>query len=101
MALESEWAVRPPLLGCELAEFVTPVIERVILFHVHDNFGSIVDVPRGGQIEPLRLDESRARRRIIAVARDGAGARAPPGAPAAGGAPGVAAGAGDAGGAGV
>ncbi len=42
--------------GCELAEFVTPVIERVILFHVHDNFGSIVDVPRGGQIEPLRLD---------------------------------------------
>ena len=42
--------------GCGLAEFVTPVIERVILFHVHDNFGSVVDVPRGGQIEPLRLD---------------------------------------------
>jgi sugar phosphate isomerase/epimerase len=42
--------------GCELAEFVTPVIERVILFDVHDNFGSVVAVPRGGQIEPLRLD---------------------------------------------
>jgi sugar phosphate isomerase/epimerase len=40
----------------ELAEFIEPAIERVILFHVHDNFGAVVDAPRAGQLEPLRLD---------------------------------------------
>ncbi len=44
------------IAGCELGDFVAPVLDRVILFHVHDNFGAVVDVPRGGQIEPLRLD---------------------------------------------
>jgi sugar phosphate isomerase/epimerase len=32
------------------------VLDRVILFHVHDNFGAGSDRPRAGGIEPLRLD---------------------------------------------
>jgi sugar phosphate isomerase/epimerase len=44
------------LVECPLAELVGPVLERVILFHMHDNFGATVDAPRAGGIEPVRLD---------------------------------------------
>ena len=44
------------LAGCELVELIEPVLEHVILFEVHDNFGSRADAPRAGGIEPLRLD---------------------------------------------
>jgi sugar phosphate isomerase/epimerase len=44
------------LIGRELIELVEPVLDRVILFHVHDNFGAGSDRPRAGGIEPLRLD---------------------------------------------
>jgi sugar phosphate isomerase/epimerase len=44
------------LAGRDLAAVIEPVLERVILFHVHDNFGGRVDAPRAGGIEPLRLD---------------------------------------------
>jgi sugar phosphate isomerase/epimerase len=44
------------IAGRGLAEFVEPVLERVILFHLHDNFGPLADAPRGGQLDPLRLD---------------------------------------------
>jgi sugar phosphate isomerase/epimerase len=44
------------LAGCELAELVEPVLERVILFHVHDNLGADHASPRSGGIEPLCLD---------------------------------------------
>jgi sugar phosphate isomerase/epimerase len=44
------------LAGCELVELVDPVLERVILFHVHDNLGARTGVPSRGGIEPLRLD---------------------------------------------
>ena len=49
------------LAGCELAELIEPVLDAVVLFHVHDNFGAPAGPgagghgPRGG-IEPLRLD---------------------------------------------
>jgi sugar phosphate isomerase/epimerase len=43
------------LAGCALTELVEPVLERVILFHVHDNFGASSS-PRAGAIEPVRLD---------------------------------------------
>jgi sugar phosphate isomerase/epimerase len=42
--------------GCELAELVEPVLDQVILFHVHDNFGARAEAPRAGGIEPVRLD---------------------------------------------
>jgi sugar phosphate isomerase/epimerase len=42
--------------GCALAEVVEPVLDRVILFHVHDNFGADIRGSRPGGIEPLRLD---------------------------------------------
>jgi sugar phosphate isomerase/epimerase len=42
--------------GCELAELVEPVLEQVIVFHVHDNFGARPHAPRAGGIEPVRLD---------------------------------------------
>jgi sugar phosphate isomerase/epimerase len=42
--------------GCELAELVEPVLEQVLLFHVHDNFGARPHAPRAGGIEPVRLD---------------------------------------------
>ncbi len=44
------------LAGCEIAELVEPVLERVILFHVHDNLGTGDLVPRSGGIEPVCLD---------------------------------------------
>ena len=40
----------------EIAEPVEPVLERVILFHVHDNLGTGDLVPRSGGIEPVCLD---------------------------------------------
>jgi len=44
------------LVGCELMELVEPVLDRVIVFGVHDNFGAAPGAPRSGGIEPLRLD---------------------------------------------
>jgi sugar phosphate isomerase/epimerase len=44
------------LAGCELAELVEPVLDRVTLFHVHDNLGSDNVAPRSGGIEPCCLD---------------------------------------------
>lgn len=44
------------LAGCELAELVEPVLDRVIVFGVHDNFGATPSAPRSGGIEPLRFD---------------------------------------------
>jgi sugar phosphate isomerase/epimerase len=41
---------------CELAELVEPVLDQVLLFHVHDNFGARPEAPRAGGIEPVRLD---------------------------------------------
>jgi sugar phosphate isomerase/epimerase len=43
------------LTGRDLLEVVEPVLDHVILFHVHDNFGA-GERPRAGAIEPLRLD---------------------------------------------
>jgi sugar phosphate isomerase/epimerase len=42
--------------GCALLELIEPVLDRVILFHVHDNFGARPAAPRAGGIEPVRLD---------------------------------------------
>jgi len=44
------------LAGCSILELVDPVLEQVILFHVHDNLGARTRVPCRGGIEPLRLD---------------------------------------------
>jgi sugar phosphate isomerase/epimerase len=44
------------LAGRELAEWIEPVLDGVVLFHVHDNFGADPDTPRAGGLEPLRLD---------------------------------------------
>lgn len=44
------------LAGCDVLELVEPVLEHVILFHVHDNLGARTRVPCRGGIEPLRLD---------------------------------------------
>jgi sugar phosphate isomerase/epimerase len=44
------------LAGCELVELVEPLLDRVIVFHVHDNFGADASAARAGGIEPLRLD---------------------------------------------
>jgi sugar phosphate isomerase/epimerase len=44
------------IAGCELLELVEPVLEHVILFHVHDNLGARTRAPSRGGIEPLRLD---------------------------------------------
>jgi sugar phosphate isomerase/epimerase len=44
------------IAGCQLRELVEPLLARVILFHVHDNFGARWDAPRAGGIEPVRLD---------------------------------------------
>lgn len=64
--LESEYAgmcldvghahIVATLVGCELVELVEPVLDRVILFHVHDNFGGCSTAPRAGAIEPVKLD---------------------------------------------
>jgi sugar phosphate isomerase/epimerase len=46
------------LEGLGLVELIEPVfrLARVILFHVHDNFGAGAQAQRAGGIEPLRLD---------------------------------------------
>jgi sugar phosphate isomerase/epimerase len=44
------------IVGCELVELVEPVLERVFVFGVHDNFGPGQAAPRSGGLEPLRLD---------------------------------------------
>ena len=44
------------LAGCDILDLVDPVLEHVILFHVHDNLGARTRVPCRGGIEPLRLD---------------------------------------------
>jgi sugar phosphate isomerase/epimerase len=44
------------LAGCQMLELVEPVLDHVILFHVHDNLGARTRVPSRGGIEPLRLD---------------------------------------------
>jgi sugar phosphate isomerase/epimerase len=44
------------LAGCEMLELVDPVLDHVILFHVHDNLGARTRAPSRGGIEPLRLD---------------------------------------------
>lgn len=44
------------IAGCALAELIEPVLERVIVFHIHDNFAAASESPRSGGIEPVRLD---------------------------------------------
>jgi sugar phosphate isomerase/epimerase len=44
------------LAGCGIVDLVDPVLDQVILFHVHDNLGARTSVPCRGGIEPLRLD---------------------------------------------
>ena len=42
--------------GCEILDLVEPVLEHVLLFHVHDNLGARTRGPSRGGIEPVRLD---------------------------------------------
>ena len=43
--------------GVPLADLIEPVLDRVVLFHVHDNFGArLQDAQTSGWVEPLRLD---------------------------------------------
>lgn len=44
------------LTGRDLGELIAPVLDTVLLFHVHDNFGAAGRRQRSGGIEPLRLD---------------------------------------------
>lgn len=44
------------LAGVPLLEVVAPLLDEVILFHVHDNFGARRCAERTGAIEPVRLD---------------------------------------------
>jgi sugar phosphate isomerase/epimerase len=44
------------LASCEMLELVEPVLDQVLLFHVHDNLGARTRAPSRGGIEPLRLD---------------------------------------------
>jgi sugar phosphate isomerase/epimerase len=44
------------LAACDLVDLVEPVLDRVFVFHVHDNFGADQGAPRAGGLEPLRLD---------------------------------------------
>jgi sugar phosphate isomerase/epimerase len=44
------------LAGCDILELVEPVLDAVILFHVHDNLGARCRAPARGGIEPIRLD---------------------------------------------
>jgi sugar phosphate isomerase/epimerase len=44
------------LAGCPLLELTEPVLGDVILFHVHDNFGSRSREFAPGSVEPVRLD---------------------------------------------
>jgi sugar phosphate isomerase/epimerase len=42
--------------GCELLELIEPVVEKAIIFHLHDNFGAGAPRERCGGRDPLRLD---------------------------------------------
>ena len=42
--------------GRDLAELIEPLLDAVIVFGVHDNFGARASAPRAGGIEPMRLD---------------------------------------------
>ncbi len=44
------------LTGVALGEMIEPLLDDVILFHVHDNFGGRRAAERAGGIEPVRLD---------------------------------------------
>lgn len=44
------------LAGCPLVELVAPVLDQVILFHIHDNFGVRGATPHAGGIDPFKLD---------------------------------------------
>ena len=44
------------LEGLSLAELIEPSLPSVIVFHLHDNFGSDLEQPRAGSIEPVKLD---------------------------------------------
>jgi sugar phosphate isomerase/epimerase len=44
------------LAGCEMLELVDPVLDLVLVFHVHDNLGARTRTPCRGGIEPVRLD---------------------------------------------
>jgi sugar phosphate isomerase/epimerase len=44
------------LAGWPLGELIAPVLDQVIVFHLHDNFGAEVERARPGGIDPLRLD---------------------------------------------
>jgi sugar phosphate isomerase/epimerase len=42
--------------GEELAAMIEPLLDLVVLFGVHDNFGARPEAQRAGGIEPMRLD---------------------------------------------
>jgi sugar phosphate isomerase/epimerase len=42
--------------GLSLGELIEPVLGRVVLWHVHDNFGVRGGEQTSGWVEPLRLD---------------------------------------------
>ncbi len=42
--------------GRDLAEMIEPLLDLVVLFGVHDNFGARPGAQRAGGIEPMRLD---------------------------------------------
>jgi sugar phosphate isomerase/epimerase len=44
------------IAGCDILELVEPVLDQVILFHLHDNFGARPALGMTGPREPLRLD---------------------------------------------
>jgi sugar phosphate isomerase/epimerase len=44
------------LAGVPLTELIEPVLQDVIVFHVHDNFGARAAAQCAGQVEPARLD---------------------------------------------
>jgi len=43
-------------LGRDLAELIEPLLDDVVLFGIHDNFGARSGAERAGGIEPMRLD---------------------------------------------
>jgi sugar phosphate isomerase/epimerase len=43
-------------LGRDLAELIEPLLDDVVLFDLHDNFGARSGAQRAGGIEPMRLD---------------------------------------------
>ena len=42
--------------GRDLAELIEPLLDEVVLFGIHDNFGARSGAERAGGIEPMRLD---------------------------------------------